>query len=93
MITSGCVYKFYDLRRWYYQHIIFKINKYDDRNALEGVQQTAYTEDCGLLKAELPDDECRCAAYLFHYMNEQKRVVVKNLLINWLPDAAKEKVR
>jgi hypothetical protein len=72
MITSGCVYKFYDLRRWYCQHIIFKINTYDDHDAL--------------------DDECRCAAYLFHYVNEKDHVVVKNLLINWLPDAAEEKV-
>jgi hypothetical protein len=38
MITSGCVYKFYDLRRWYFQHIIFKINTYDDHDALEGVK-------------------------------------------------------
>ena len=92
MITSGCVYKFYDLRRWYYQHIIFKINTYEDRDALEGVKQGTLTEGCEPLKAELPDDECRCAAYRFHYINEQKRVVVKNLLINWLPDAAGEKV-
>jgi hypothetical protein len=92
MITSGCVYKFYDLRRWYYQHIIFKINTYEDRNALEGVKHGTLTEGCEPLKAGLPDDECRCAAYRFHYINEQKRVVVKNLLINWLPDAAGEKV-
>jgi hypothetical protein len=93
MITSGCVYKFDDLRRWYCQRIIFKINTYEDRNALEGVSQgTTPTEDCEPFKAELPDDECRCAAYLFHYVNEHERIVVKNLLINWLPDAAKEKV-
>jgi hypothetical protein len=95
MITSGCVYKFYDLRRWYFQHIIFKINTYDDHDALEGVklkQGTTRTEGCEPLKAELPDDECRCAAYLFRYVNEQKRLVVKNLLINWLPDGAMEKV-
>jgi hypothetical protein len=94
MITSGCVYKFYDLRRWYFQHIIFKINTYDDHDALEGVKlnQGTRTEGCEPLKAELPDDECRCAAYLFRYLNEQKRLVVKNLLISWLPDAAKEKV-
>jgi hypothetical protein len=92
MITSGCVYKFHDLRRWYCQHIIFKINTYGDCDALEGVKQGTGIEGCEPLKAELPDDECRCAAYLFHYINEQERVVVKNLLINWLPDAAEEKV-
>jgi hypothetical protein len=92
MITSGCVYKFYDLRRWYCQHIIFKINTYDDHDALEGVKQGTLSESCEPLKAELPDDECRCAAYLFHYINEKDHVVVKNLLINWLPDAAEEKV-
>lgn len=92
MITSDCVYKFDDLRRWYCQHVIFKINTYEDLNALEGVDQGTRTEDCESLKAELPTDECRCAAYLFHYVNEHERLVVKNLLINWVPDAAKEKV-
>ena len=56
MITSGCVYKFYDLRRRYCQHIIFKINTYDDHDALEGVKQGTLSESCEPLKAELPDD-------------------------------------
>ena len=93
MITSGCVYKFDDLRRWYCQHVIFKINTYEEHNALEGVDQGARSDNCESLKTELPDDECRCAAYLFHYVNEHKRVIVKNLLINWSPDAAEGKVR
>lgn len=92
MITSGCVYKFDDLRHWYCQHIIFKINTYEEKKALEGVNQGTRIDDCESLKAELPNDECRCAAYLFHYIDENKRLIVKNMLINWSPDAAEEKV-
>lgn len=59
---------------------------------LEAVKQGDRTEDFEPFKGELPDDQCRCAAYLFHYVHDTKRHIVKELLINWAPDGATKEV-